>query len=344
MSFPDSKETRLLIAEDDPFVRRMLVTAAREQGFIISGEAACGLDAVTQAFALRPDAILMDIEMPGLNGLEATRRIQQSQPTPIVVVTAHETPEILKDVAASGAGAYVVKPPDPAELARGITIAMARHADLMQLKNRVTQNELLVREVYHRVANQMSASSALLHLQSSQVRHSSARTVLLETENRLRAMARIHSSLQHASSLTHIPLGLYLSRLSRDLIAGLRPDLKYREVLQEDSLTVPSATATHCGLLTHELVMNCIRHAYPGRLRGIIQLSLSSLDGGQIHLSVKDDGVGLPRDFQLDRLSSLGLMIVSTMTRTLTGTLSLTSCNPGTECAIAFPRTTQETP
>lgn len=338
-----TKGSRLLVAEDEPLVRKTIVSAARSRGFVVAGEVHTGLDAVTQALALQPDAILMDIEMPGLDGLEATRRIQLQRPTPTVIVTAHDSPAILRDVADCGAGAFVLKPPDAAELAGGIAIAMARHSELIQTRQRVSRNELLVREMHHRVASQMSATSALLHLQTMHVRNASARAILLESENRLRALARIHARLQPVSDHTHILLGATLSALSRDLISGLRPDLDFREAVLEDVRVHPDLVV-HCALLTHELIMNCIRHAFSSGTRGLIQFSLVPAHGGHLRLSVKDNGSGLRKGFTLDQSGSLGLMIVSTLARDLKGRFSITPRKPGTECVFIFNPNDQEPP
>jgi two-component sensor histidine kinase len=325
----------LLIAEDDPLVQRTIVAAARARGFTVAGLVSNGIDAVSQALEIRPDAILMDIEMPGISGLEATQQIQARHPTPVVIVTAHESDSVLRGVAASGAGAYILKPTNPAALAGGIAIAMAKHADLVRLRREVGKSELLVSEVHHRVANQMSAASALLHLQALHVGNADARMILMDSETRLCAMARIHSRLQPVTTQSHIQLGPFLSTLARDLITGLRPDLKYRDVLM-DTVDVPSGIAMNCALITHELVMNSIRHAHSSGTRGMIEFSLTPGDGGRLRLSVADDGCGFPPAFTLTDSSSIGLMIVSTLTRDLGGVFSITPRNPGTECSIVF--------
>jgi AmiR/NasT family two-component response regulator len=84
--------------------------------------------------ATRPDVVLMDIELPDMDGIEATRRINESCPTPVVVLTAYDTPELVERASAAGVGAYLVKPPDADEMDRAITIAMARFDDWMELR------------------------------------------------------------------------------------------------------------------------------------------------------------------------------------------------------------------
>ncbi|MEI6515300.1 MAG: response regulator [bacterium] len=329
--------TRILIAEDDPLVRKSLVSSSRRQGFTVIGEAATGPEAVEKALALHPDAILMDIEMPGFSGMEATRRIQARQPTPIVIITAHDSPELIQTVAASGAGAYLMKFPSDTNLVCAVAIAIARHADLMKLEDLSRQRELLVREVYHRVANQLGITATLLHLQSMRVPNAEARAILLESEVRVRAMARIHSFLQDTKSQTHIRLGTFLSSLIRSLVSGLRPDLAYDDSLPPEDPAVSSAVAIPCGLLIHELAMNSLRHAFPSGRYGTIRFRLTRPGLDKILLAVQDDGQGLPPGFSMGATTSLGLMIINALARDLGGTLSsASSSKSGTEFTVEF--------
>jgi two-component sensor histidine kinase len=329
--------TRLLIAEDDPLIRRSLVSAARERGFRIAGEASTGPEAVAQTLALRPDAILMDIEMPGFCGLEAAKRIQLTHPTPIVIVTGHDSPDLPQSVAETGAGATILKPADPAELEYAVVIAMARHADLLELKRLVQQKELLIREVYHRVANQLGATASLLYLQGQRESHPGAKSVLFESEQRMRAMAKVNSLLQADQHFDQTPLAPHLSTIASSLIRELRPDLLYQESLPGESLMVPSSTAMTCGLLVHELVMNSLLHAFPEGRTGTIALSLSRLDRNWIRCVVNDDGKGMPKERATEGQSTLGLMIVSALSADLGGLILYPQPTRGTTTTIEFP-------
>jgi CheY-like chemotaxis protein len=93
-----------------------------------------GLQAIEMTQSTRPDVVLMDIKLPDMDGIEAARRIYESCPTPVVVLTAYDTPELVERASAAGVGAYLLKPPDVHEMDRAIAIAMARFDDLMELR------------------------------------------------------------------------------------------------------------------------------------------------------------------------------------------------------------------
>jgi two-component system cell cycle sensor histidine kinase/response regulator CckA len=130
----NQETVRVLIAEDDYLVSKMIEGLLEEIGYTVVGEAADGLEAVEMTQSLQPDVVLMDIKMPNMDGIEATRRIYESCPTPVVMLTAYDRPELVERASAAGAGAYLVKPPHVREMERTITIAMARFGDMIELR------------------------------------------------------------------------------------------------------------------------------------------------------------------------------------------------------------------
>ncbi len=122
-----------VIAEDDFLVSREVVRAAHAAGLTVLAVAADGEQALDLVKQHNPAVAIMDIQMPRLTGLQAAQRIREEHPTPVVILTAFETPEFLKVATQAGVGAYLTKPPDGAALGRAVEIAVARHADLMEL-------------------------------------------------------------------------------------------------------------------------------------------------------------------------------------------------------------------
>lgn len=141
------KKTRILIAEDDYLVSESIKRAVAKIGYELVGKASDGVEAVELACALQPDVILMDIKMPEMDGLEAARRILEVCPIPIVVLTAHESQDLVEKASATGIGAYLTKPPQQKEIERAVTIALARHDDLMQLRKLNAKLEKALAEI-----------------------------------------------------------------------------------------------------------------------------------------------------------------------------------------------------
>ncbi len=125
---------RILIAEDDFLVSERIREVIETIGHIIVGEAVNGRQAVEMTIALRPDVVLMDIKMPDIDGLEAAQLIQEQCPTPIVVMTAYQSAELVAKASAAGVGAYILKPPDASQLKRVLIVARDRFNDMMALR------------------------------------------------------------------------------------------------------------------------------------------------------------------------------------------------------------------
>ena len=129
----ENKHIKVLVAEDDFLVAREIVQGLEAAGYQNIDVASNGEKAIEMARSLDPDVVLMDIKMPKMDGLEATHQIQKRCPTSVIILTAHETEEYIDMAGEIGASAYLTKPPNPSEIDRAMTIAMARHEDLMEL-------------------------------------------------------------------------------------------------------------------------------------------------------------------------------------------------------------------
>lgn len=128
-------QIRILIAEDNFLVGEMIQGVAEEAGCIVLGRAIDGRQAIEMTAELRPDVILMDIKMPDLDGIEAAGVIQDRCPTPVVILTAYDSPEMLEKASAVGVGAFLAKPPKVRELSQAIVIARARFSDLLRVRH-----------------------------------------------------------------------------------------------------------------------------------------------------------------------------------------------------------------
>lgn len=130
----DDRRIRVLIAEDDPLTSQMLLGLLSDGGYEVAGLAINGHEAIALTQALKPDVVLMDVRMPGMDGLTACEHIRQHCPTPVIVLTAYDDPALVERAAAAGVAAFLIKPPRVHELQRAIVLARARFADVADLQ------------------------------------------------------------------------------------------------------------------------------------------------------------------------------------------------------------------
>jgi two-component sensor histidine kinase len=205
------------------------------------------------------------------------------------------------------------------------------------LKNSLREKESMLKEIHHRVKNNLQIIISLLRLQSAQIDHPIAKAVLVDMQNRVRSMALIHEHIYSSKNLAQIDLASYLKSLCHQLFRSLvaRPNaiqlhLDMVPVHLEIDQSIP------CGLIVNELISNAFKHAFPDGRTGEVRVELQPLEGGkQLRLRVADNGVGLPVDFDIKRLSSLGLQLVSDLTRQLKGKLEIGS-GPGASFDVVF--------
>ena len=222
-----------------------------------------------------------------------------------------------------------------ADLAWDITGAMqAQDA----LKTSLHEKEVLLKEVHHRVKNNLQIMSSLLHLQADHSTDANVKDALKEMQNRVLSMALIHSHLYQSNNLASVEMADYLKTLCEQLLKSLTASHSPIQLhLELDRAQLEIDQAIPCGLLANELITNALKHAFPNDRRGQLHISLrhNPLDS-KIHFSVTDDGIGLPPDFSLDSLSSLGLQVSVNLARQLGGELRIL---PTTQTAfeVAFP-------
>ncbi|MCX6565029.1 MAG: PAS domain S-box protein [Candidatus Aminicenantes bacterium] len=213
-------------------------------------------------------------------------------------------------------------------------------SDLVQskaaLQSALREKETLLKEIYHRVKNNMQVVSSLLNLQSRYLHDPKAITAFQDSQNRIRSMSMIHEILYRSDSLSRVDFADYIRNLAQSLI-GSQAKYPGRIELQMDaeSVNFDLKTAIPLGLIINELVSNALKHAFPKDRKGTITIGLHHLAKDEYLLSVRDDGVGLPGDVELGQSKSMGLQLVETLTDQLDGRLHL-GPPPGADFRISF--------
>ena len=205
-----------------------------------------------------------------------------------------------------------------------------------QITASLREKEVLLKEIHHRVKNNLQVISSLLDLQASNIEDSRTVDMFRDSQNRVNSMGLIHERLYQASDLARIDFAEYIQDLANNLFysyAGNSESIELR--IQVESIYLDVDTGIPCGLIINELVSNCLKYAFPEGSSGTIDIALRH-EGDDMILSVCDDGVGLPPGMDYRKTSSLGLKLVSTLTRQLKGKIEVSSQN-GSQFIIQFP-------
>jgi two-component sensor histidine kinase/CHASE2 domain-containing sensor protein len=225
-----------------------------------------------------------------------------------------------------------------AELEQRVT---ERTAELTQANTLLTgslaEKDVLLKEVHHRVKNNLQVISSLLSLQSGYIKDPVALQVFTESRNRVRSMALIHEKLYQSQDLSRIDFEDYIKAVSSGLLATFAGrSSSIRISVDVDRVMLPVDSAVPCGLIVNELVTNCFKYAFAGTDTGEICVSMKRIDAAQLRLSVSDNGVGFPKDLDFRNTESLGMQLVTTLADQLDGTVALKN-GCGTTFEISFP-------
>lgn len=213
-------------------------------------------------------------------------------------------------------------------------MAIERQRMEVNLRQALDRQQLLLREVNHRVNNSLQIVAAMLHLQSSHTENSDVRNELREAGTRIAAVARAHQKLYISGQIETLDLGIYLTDVCKDITASI--STCEINVSAEQGIVIPTDRAITIVLLVNELVTNAIKHAYPqAHCRVWVTLSRKA-EGGTL-VSVRDEGVGLPANFDVKTGRRLGLRLVKAFTEQLRGELEVVRREPGTEFAVTVP-------
>ncbi len=202
------------------------------------------------------------------------------------------------------------------------------------LKTSLEEKEILLREIHHRVKNNLQIISSLLSLQRIQVEDKQTADILWECQGRVRTMAMIHENLYQSQDIGYINFRNYVEKMLYDIFNSYHVDEKSINLnTQVESVEMGIETAMPCGLIINELATNSIKHAFP-QGNGNIKIELKS-DGKAHVLSFADDGIGLPLDIDPKKSKKLGLMVVKTLVNQLNGAMEIDRTN-GTKFIIKF--------
>jgi len=205
-----------------------------------------------------------------------------------------------------------------------------------RLRDSLAEKEVLLKEVHHRVKNNLQVISSLLFLQKDAIEDPAIQDMFEESRNRIASMALIHEELYRSGDLARVDLKEYLERLAPKVIQSLRGNKSLGFALSLTECRVTVDKAIPFGLIVNELVTNAVKHGFTGREAGNIRVTMAR-EEDVVRAVVEDDGVGLPEGFHPDAVKSLGMQLVVQLTRQLRGVLTFGSSDAGTVFRLTFP-------
>jgi two-component sensor histidine kinase len=210
-----------------------------------------------------------------------------------------------------------------------------QHAE-ERIRASLLEKEVLLKEIHHRVKNNLQIISSLLNLQSKYINDPQALQMFIDNQNRVKSMAFIHEILFRARDITKIDFAEYIKTISVQIFRSYGAYSKHigLEVRVKD-IVLDVDTAIPCGLIVTELVTNSLKHAFVDGREGSIYIRMSGNDAGTLTLVVQDNGVGLPYQIDLQSVDSLGMKLVSALVNQLDGSIEIDS-SLGTTFTITF--------
>jgi len=222
-----------------------------------------------------------------------------------------------------------------------ISLENARLVDDMkkakeQIKGSLQEKEVLLKEIHHRVKNNLQVISSLLNLQLGYIEDKHGIEIFKESQNRVKSMALIHEKLYESKDLSRIDFAEYIRSLTASLFRsyGVSPGAITLKINGDDVL-LGIDTAIPCALIINELISNSLKHAFPARKEGKIRITLRSDNDDKFTLIISDNGVGFSKDLDFRNTETLGLQLVMTLVQQLKGTIELDRSS-GTEFKITF--------
>lgn len=366
----DIQKASIMIVDDTPANLELLSSALKGEGYRVRS-APSGKLAIQAVEIEPPDLILLDIMMPEMNGYEVCAFLKGNEKTrdiPVIFITALDRDFDEEKGLAMGAVDYITKPVRlPIVKSRVNThLQLKLHRDQLerlveertgelekanrelavenverrraesQVRRSLEEKEVLLKEIHHRVKNNLQIISSMLSLQERFIQNDKDLALYVDSRNRIRAMALVHEKLYAADDFSRIHFADHIRRLVFELkqVFGIQQD---SIIINEkvDDVFLDVATAIPCSQIVNELISNSIKHAFPGGSKGRIDVEFKMDNNNECTLAVRDNGVGPPDGFSYPGSNSIGLGLVNAFVQQLNGTVEM-KAEGGLEFIVSF--------
>jgi len=226
-----------------------------------------------------------------------------------------------------------------------MNVAMEREiaTQLEQLRASLAEKDTLLKEIHHRVKNNLQIISSLISLQSDKIKDPDQRRLFQDTRDRVKSMALVHEKLYQSKDLGRVEMAEYARQLLNELIQVNGPVVaaKIQFRLELEPVLLPVDVAIPCGLILNELTTNAIKHAFHDRPSGEIAVQLRAAPEDTVDLVFSDDGLGFKSSVDWRQADTLGLQLVRMLTEQLQGTIEMMN-GRGTTFRLNFSRSTKQ--
>ncbi len=335
---------RLLLIEDSEDDAMLLLRELKRGGYKPTFERVDTPTAMLTALSKQTwELIICDYCMPEFSAPLALKLLQETGlDLPFIIVSATIGEDTAVAAMKAGAHDYIIKgnltrlvPAIEREL-REAEIRLARKQAEEQIKASLQEKEVLLKEIHHRVKNNLQIISSLLNLQAEYLSDKQAIEIFKNSHNRIETMALIHEKLYEAEDMAKINFADYVQELANNLFSAYAFNSNTLTLkLNVDDIFLDIDRAIPCGLIVNELVSNSLKHAFSDGESGETCVELHLINNN-IALIVSDNGVGIPEDFSLENTKSLGLQLVDALTNQLEGSIELNRNKPGVEFKLTF--------
>ncbi|MBN1499748.1 MAG: response regulator [Spirochaetes bacterium] len=335
---------KLLIAEDDNTSREILTAFFSKYGYEVTA-----VDNGSKALEIMeepdsPDLVILDWIMPEIDGLEVCRRIRKnkkSQLPYIIMLTIKGNTDDIITALSDGADDYMSKPYDTEELKARVDVGMRLVNFILKqqeaerkITELFTEKELLLKEVHHRVKNNISTIESMLRLQADLIQDGSFRHILNDAAGRVQSMRILYEKLLPASDYKNISVKAYLDDLITAIL-NLFPSKRYILFKNEiGDYTLSEKILIPLGIILNEMITNIMKYAFDDGQSGVINIEFQKHDSEYV-LKVMDNGRGLPDNFDVEKSAGYGLMLIKLLASQIKGSFSIRNKN-GVVCEVMF--------
>lgn len=330
MEHGERRQYRILVVDDEAVIITQMEELLVSLGYDVVAKASSGDDAVRLAGELRPDAVLMDIVMPGkLDGIAACGEIQSKYDIPVILLTAYGDDKHVARAKTVRPYGYILKPSPNDQIKATLEIVLEkksveRNLDgvLVDLRSQARDRELQLKEIHHRIKNNLNTICGLLSLQAMHMDQPQCQEALQAVRSRVVSIAKVHEKLYNSEHLDSIQVGGYLRSLTDSLIRSYTLPQDVEVMIDCEGVDIEPDKMMPLGLIVTELLTNAVKYAFPDGGPGRIRIGFRR-DVGAYVLEFSDDGAGLPVNVDLTNPGSMGLELVGALVQQIGGEMEV---------------------